>query len=223
MRPWSRPRARARPRRRSRSWCARTSTPRSRSHCRSCAIRALAEDAAQETFLRAWASLDRLRDPTRRVGTVAVWHRAQRRADAGPRARAREVADDPDLVREPETDASPLSELMAREADHALSELLRRVPNRYRAPMVLHYAADQSVAEIAQCLALSESNVKKLLSRGRELLRDRAQRFKKQSPARVASRRRWRSVSSQRSGLDRRPRTPRRLAPSPPLSPRESP
>ena len=135
--------------------------------------RALAEDATQETFLRAWASLDRLRDPTR----VAPWlcGIARNVARSLLRDRSREVLDDTKL--ELESDASPLRQLMEREADVALSELLGRVPNRYRAPMVLHYAADQSVSQIAQCLARSESNVKKLLSRGRELLRERAERF----------------------------------------------
>jgi len=137
--------------------------------------RALAEDAAQEAFLRAWASLDRLRDPDR----VAPWlcGIARNVARTLLRDRSREVTDDPEVVNELESDATPLRQLMERQADQALSQLLGRVPDRYRAPMVLHYAAEQSVSQIAQCLKLSEPNVKKLLSRGREMLRERAQRF----------------------------------------------
>lgn len=135
--------------------------------------RSLAEDASQETFLRAWASLDRLRDPDR----VAPWlcGIARNVARTLHRDRAREILDDEATERACER--TPLRQLMEREADAALSELLSRVPNRYRAPMVLHYGADRSVAQIAACLDLSEPNVKKLLSRGRELLRERAQRF----------------------------------------------
>ncbi|MBS1119082.1 MAG: hypothetical protein H6Q90_1310 [Deltaproteobacteria bacterium] len=139
--------------------------------------RALAEDAAQETFLRAWAGLDRLRDPTR----VAPWlcGIARNVARTLVRGRAHEVIEDPDSETriEIESDTSPLRQLMEREADRALSQLLARVPNRYRAPMLLHYGGEQSVAQIAKCLELSEPNVKKLLSRGRDLLRERADRF----------------------------------------------
>jgi RNA polymerase sigma factor (sigma-70 family) len=46
------------------------------------------------------------------------------------------------------------------------------LPERYRAPLVLRYFAEQSYTEIAEALALSEAQVGMLLYRARRKLRD---------------------------------------------------
>ena len=55
-----------------------------------------------------------------------------------------------------------------------LSDVLA-LPEKYRIVIHLHYYEEYSVAEIAELLSLSESNVKIRLSRGRSMLKARIQ------------------------------------------------
>lgn len=59
-------------------------------------------------------------------------------------------------------------------AENGLSEVAEaivRLPEKYKAPIHLHYYEGYSVAEIAEILSLSQSAVKMRLKRGRDLLR----------------------------------------------------
>lgn len=49
--------------------------------------------------------------------------------------------------------------------------ILSKVPERYRAVLVLHYLEDYSVSEVSKMLGLSQSAVKMRLSRGREIFK----------------------------------------------------
>lgn len=52
-----------------------------------------------------------------------------------------------------------------------VADAVVRLPERYKAPIHLHYYEGYSVAEIADILRLSQSAVKMRLKRGRELLK----------------------------------------------------
>lgn len=56
-----------------------------------------------------------------------------------------------------------------------LFETVMRLPEKYRIVIHLFYYEDYSVREIAEILAISESNVKVRLSRGRSLLKNELQ------------------------------------------------
>ena len=55
--------------------------------------------------------------------------------------------------------------------DFVIAEAVVRLPEKYKAPIHLHYYEGYSVAEIAEILHLSQSAVKMRMKRGRELLK----------------------------------------------------
>ena len=60
---------------------------------------------------------------------------------------------------------------LKNEKDYELLEALNRLNKNYRVAIYLHYYEGYSVAEIAEMLNISESNVKARLKRGRDKLR----------------------------------------------------
>jgi WD40 repeat protein len=94
--------------------------------------------------------------------------RKLRTADA--RRRAREIQIDNTLVPSPDTEAS------WREVQAALDEELMRLPEKYRAPLVLCYLEERTRDEAACQLALSPTTLRGRLEQGRNLLRSRLAR-----------------------------------------------
>jgi RNA polymerase sigma-70 factor (ECF subfamily) len=128
-----------------------------------------AEDAAQEIFIRVYRQLARY-DASRRFSTwvlaIATNHcidQLRRRRlqlvpleDVIPWARARE--------------AGPEREALDRESRDEVQALLSRLPEKYRAPLILRYWQDLSCAEIAEILSVPEGTVKTQLHRARKAL-----------------------------------------------------
>ena len=132
-----------------------------------------AEDARSETFLRAQqaaASWDGR--PVRAwLLAIASHHcvdRLRRRAFEGRLFEARDLAED-DL---PAQAASPLALLLARERSGQLEAALAELPDKYRAPLVLRFLADQSYAEIGAALGVSDAQVAVLVFRAKARLRE---------------------------------------------------
>jgi RNA polymerase sigma factor (sigma-70 family) len=125
-----------------------------------------AEDAFQATFL----ALARRAPALDRRGSVAGWlytvaHRAALRVRASrrPPPVPAAVAAPPD----------PLDLLTGKELCAVLDEELQRLPEKYRAPLLLCYLEGLSRDEAAQQLRWSLGTVKGRLERGRDLLRRR--------------------------------------------------
>ena len=117
-----------------------------------------AQDIVQEAFLRAWQRWDTIGDydePLAWVRRVA-WNLAtsrHRRVAVARRFLQRSSAP------EPHPGMSP---------DHvALVEALRKVPEKQRRAVVLHYLGDMSIADIARQTGAKEGTVKSWLHRGR--------------------------------------------------------
>lgn len=117
-----------------------------------------AQDLVQEAFLRAWQRWDTIGgydEPLAWIRRVA-WNLAtsrHRRVAVARRFLQRATAP------EPHPGMSP---------DHvALVEALRKVPEKQRRAVVLHYLGDLSVAEIASQTGAKEGTVKSWLHRGR--------------------------------------------------------
>jgi len=137
------------------------------------------EDLAQDTFLRAFRMLASLRDPAAFASWLlgiashvcVDWHRSRRRhaplededllgpgAALGPR---RSPAEPPD------------AEAERQEAARLLLESLDRLPDAYRATLVLKHMEGLRCEEIAERLGLALGTVTSRLARAYKLLRDR--------------------------------------------------
>lgn len=132
-----------------------------------------AEEATQEAFVRAWRSIESFRSESRfftwlyRIGV----NEAKRIADRGPDAgtvvsvEERPVDDisDEQPGPEPRAEQSELREV--------LEQAVRRLPEKYRAAVVLRDIEGLSTTEAAQALGLQEAGLKSRLHRGRLALR----------------------------------------------------
>jgi RNA polymerase sigma factor (sigma-70 family) len=126
-----------------------------------------AEDAFQATFLvlvRKAASLDGQRSLGNWLYTVASRLALKVRANAAKRrARERQVADMFPKGPEEETDCQELRPV--------LDEELNRLPEKYRAPLVLCYLQGKTNEQAAHELGWPVGSMSRRLARGRELLR----------------------------------------------------
>ncbi len=127
-----------------------------------------AEDAAQETFVRTYKSLDRF-DTERAFGpwlrgiaTKVCLQKLRRRK----RHSGREVSLE-DSYYEPAAPEDEEPSPLAMEAVRALG----RLKDTYRLPLVLFYLEDASVAEVAEALGITPGATRVRLHRGREKLR----------------------------------------------------
>jgi RNA polymerase sigma factor (sigma-70 family) len=130
-----------------------------------------AEDVFQATFLvlaRKAKSLDRRPSVSSWLYTVA--YRLALKARAGA-ARRR-----PPDVPQPPAPPDALAELSGRELCAILDEELHRLPEKYRAPLVLCCLEGKTRDEAAELLGWRPGSLKGRLERGRELLRTRLAR-----------------------------------------------
>ena len=128
--------------------------------------RTVAEDVVQESLLRAWKSLDSLRDD----GAAKHWLLTiVRRENARYFERRRlETVDVDDLT--PSQEA-----LLANEPDHELDDVrdaIYRLDDDYREPLVLQVLMGYSTNEIGELMGLKQGAVLTRLHRARLKLRD---------------------------------------------------
>jgi RNA polymerase sigma-70 factor, ECF subfamily len=136
-----------------------------------------AEDAAQETFLRAYQNLARY-DTARPFGTWLLSIAAHYCIDRLRRRRflAFSLDDQPEdgEYEMPDANApSPEHETSQREEHAQLHKLLKHLEETDRAALILRYWHDASEVEIAQALGLTVSAVKSRLHRARRELAKR--------------------------------------------------
>ena len=119
--------------------------------------RADQEDAVQEALRRAWEKRHKLREE-RYMQTWVIrillneCHRLQRR-----------------MARTVPSEEIPLAH---RDDESELKDVLCRVEERYRVPILLHYIEGYSVAEIGAMLRIPQGTVKSRLARGRKALKE---------------------------------------------------
>src|SRR5262249_52959560 len=128
-----------------------------------------AEDAFQAAFL----VLARKAEAIRKRPSVSGWlyevayHLALRARASSARQRQHE----PRATAMPPAD--PLLDMTVRELQHVLHEELQRLPEKYRAPLVLCYLEGHTQDEAARQLGWTRGTVRGRLNRGRERLRAR--------------------------------------------------
>ncbi|HET9050622.1 MAG TPA: sigma-70 family RNA polymerase sigma factor [Candidatus Dormibacteraeota bacterium] len=133
-----------------------------------------AEDAAQETFVRAYAALGswtelRIRELRVRPWLVQICLNAVRNRARSTARRPRQAPlDDGVGVRDPSP--GPEAEAGTRETRAALEVALGGLPDLYRRPVVLRHVTGLGYAEIAEVLGLPAGTVKAQVHRGVRML-----------------------------------------------------
>jgi RNA polymerase sigma-70 factor (ECF subfamily) len=135
-----------------------------------CGNDALAKDLVQETFLRAWRALDKLKD----VGAAKGWLITILRREFA-RTFERKVPKFTDMEKVVVAD-----EIELEPDERAERELLRmgimQLDAKYREPLLLQVVFGHSCAEIAEQLGISNGAVMTQLFRAREKLKKRLQK-----------------------------------------------
>lgn len=139
--------------------------------------RAEAEDAAQETFLRAWTHLHRY-DTDRSFKTWLLSIASNHCIDRLRKRRVRWLSLDDPLPSESalalsSPDPTPEAWAISSERGAAIQHLLNELAPDYRAAVILRYWYDYSYVEIAQTLETTESAIKSRLFRARNMLADK--------------------------------------------------
>lgn len=135
-----------------------------------------AEDAAQETFLRAYTRLDTYQ-PGRKFSSWLLAIASHYCVDRLRRRRFTWVSlDDMPPWQEPSGDrGQPEESALDGEREAEVRALLDRLPPQYRAPVVLRYWYEMSYQEIAETMNITVSAVKTRLHRARRMLAEYAQ------------------------------------------------
>lgn len=128
-----------------------------------------AEDAAQEIFVRVYRQLASY-DVARKFSTWILAIATNYCIDQLRRRRLQLVPLETIVPWARSREASPERESLDREARDEIQALLRRLPEKYRAVLVLRYWQDLSCAEIGEVLHLPEGTVKTQLHRARQAL-----------------------------------------------------
>jgi len=132
---------------------------------------ALSEDMAQETFIIAWKKLSELREMNKFKSWLCGIARNVTLNTFKKNGKSFEALHDTDQA--DEAAVSPEELAISKEEEILVQQTLENLPDNYRAPLVLFYRSDQSVAEVASSLDISLDTAKQRLSRGRAMLKDR--------------------------------------------------
>ena len=127
--------------------------------------RQLAEDASQETFIRAWRALDRLQSKeTEKAWLLKI---AVNVCKSELRSRSRRIPEA--KVTE---DEIPENGREDQYPDRTVFNAVNSLPLRYRSPVILYYYQGLPVSDIADILHIPGATVRTRLSRARALLRN---------------------------------------------------
>jgi len=127
-----------------------------------------AEDLTQETFLKAQAHLEQLRDPARaKPWLFSILRNAYLHRIRSDRQERRVALDEIGDLAEPPPEPLPPVE------PERLQEVLNELPEVFRTPIVLYYFKDFSYRDIAEAMDLPIGTVMSRLARAKSHLRCR--------------------------------------------------
>ena len=124
----------------------------------------LAEDAVQETFIKAWRGLPSFREECSEktwLTRIALRVCCDIRRGSWFRHVDRRI----------QPDEMPISAVPAKEEDRDLTVAVMNLPVKLREAMILYYYQEMNVNEIARILGITQPTVSNRLKRGREKLR----------------------------------------------------
>ncbi len=138
---------------------------------RFCRDRMMAEDMAQDAFVKAFRALHTFRgDSSFSTWLTAIAMNTYRSCLRDRPHPTVEI----DAARAPAREPDAFAGLHDRERAEMLRRTVLTLPIKYREPIVLYYFQEMDLAETARILALPEGTLKARLHRGRELLRRRS-------------------------------------------------
>ena len=142
-----------------------------------------AEDAAQETFLRAYTKLASY-NPSHKLSSWLLSIASHYCIDRLRKQRYQLVSWDdlPPWRWLPDTTPQPEEATLKHESRDAVHELLQALPADYKAATILRYWHDMSYDEIAEALDTSVSAIKSRLFRARQMLAEAAQQDEATTP-----------------------------------------
>ena len=124
---------------------------------------ALAQDAAQTTFMKAWQALDRLRSgASEKTWLMAIAANTCRSILRSREYRLYAQSIDPEVLPEPSVDANL--------PDRTVSRAVLSLPPQYREVVILHYYQSLPTTDVARMLHIPEATVRTRLLRARKLL-----------------------------------------------------
>jgi len=134
---------------------------------------AKSEELAQETFVRAWKALAQLKDLDKfRPWLCTIARNLISKAITTQKHDIISQASGLDTAAQiGSIESEPSQAAIIKEQQTIVWNAIKEIPLQYREPMVLFYRGQQSVAQVANALDLSEDAVKKRLSRGRKMLK----------------------------------------------------
>ncbi len=125
---------------------------------------ALAEDAVQETFLKAYKGFDSFRgDSSEKTWLTRIAVNTCRDFQRGGWFKHTDRRVTPDML--------PVGTVQPDTEDLDLSLAVMKLPRKIREAILLYYYQDMSTEEIAEALGIAQSSVSNRLRRGREKLR----------------------------------------------------
>lgn len=141
--------------------------------------RALAEDLAQEVFLRVYKSRERYEPDARfttwlyRIATNLALNALRDRKPEAPPCAGTESEDAARLERFVDPQPTAEQQLMRSDRERLIRQAVEALPENQRAAVILHKYQEVDYRQIAQILRVSESAVKSLLFRAYQTLRVR--------------------------------------------------
>lgn len=137
---------------------------------RFCRDRTMAEDMAQDAFVKAFKALATFRGDA----AFSTWLTAVALNSYRSALRSRPpVSVELDVAVARSEGGDGLAALLLKEQAETVRRAVLTLPSRYREPIVLYYFNEMDLGETARMLALPEGTVKARLHRGRELLKRR--------------------------------------------------
>lgn len=126
-----------------------------------------AQDATQDTFLRAYTNLHQLKRPSRFAGwlrRIAFSVCMNRLKDLRARPQAHFAAENTNCFHSPDVGADPARDAERRELTQIVLQAIDKLPPSYRDPIRMSYLQHASRADIARSLGLSDACVSTRLS-----------------------------------------------------------
>jgi len=148
-----------------------------------------AEDAAQETFIRAHRALASY-DASRSFKTWLLSIASNHCIDRIRKRRVQYLSLDDPIASEAtlalsSDEPTPEEATLDHERERLVGRLMNELPGEYRAAVVLRYWYDYSYQEIAEALSTTESAIKSRLFRARQMLADRLELLSKPTRSRL--------------------------------------